>query len=87
MAKLKKRLAYLVAALFCISFGFIIGVRYTEQFEETIKAQFSDDVIEVRQGKLAGWAIHSVADVALTEAWEEVTSDIIREVGERLREE
>ena len=58
--------------------GFLVGWRVMEDTEAKFIALFSEDVKEVRQGKLAGAAVAMSGNETLSEAWEEVCSDIIR---------
>lgn len=78
---MKKRIMYWVIATAIIfgAGGFVVGIRVINTIEENLLAQFSEDVIEVRQGKMAGAFIALQNDAELTEQWEELCSDIIRD--------
>ena len=72
----------LVAALFGFA-GFLVGWRIMEDTEAKLISLFSEDVVEVRQGKLAGAAVAMSGNETLSEAWEEVCTDIIRYVTDK----
>ena len=82
---MKKRIiGYIVAtALVCGLIGFVVGLRVMGNVEDRLVEMFSEDVVEVRQGKLAGAFIAMSEDEILSEQWEELCSDIIREYGRR----
>ena len=63
--------------------GFLVGWRIMEDTEAKFISLFSEDVVEVRQGKLAGAAVAMSGNETLSEAWEEVCTDIIRYVTEK----
>lgn len=63
--------------------GFVVGLRAMENVEDRLVEIFSEDVVEVRQGKLAGAFIAMAEDEALSEQWEELCSDILRDLGRR----
>jgi len=70
-----------VALIFGIS-GFFIGTKVMNDTEEKVLAMFSEDVKEVRQGKLAGAMVAISGDEALSEAWEELCSDVLRTIAD-----
>jgi len=70
----------------CLLGGFVIGARSVEDAEQKVEQRlieiFSDDVVEVRQGKIVGACIAVQNDVVLSEDWEELCSDILMELGD-----
>ena len=69
--------------LVCSLASFIIGVKSIDvaKVEASLYSIFADDVVEVRQGRMAGAIIAASDNESLSESWEELTSDIIREFG------
>lgn len=72
----------LVSALIFGVTGFASGIAVMNNTEEKIMALFSEDVKEVRQGKLTGAFIAMQDDEVLSEVWEELCSDILRDISE-----
>lgn len=74
---MKKKLVAWAAAIALVFglVGFVVGIR----IEGDLLAEFSEDVVEVRQGKLAGAFIAMQDNEELSEQWEELCSDILRE--------
>jgi len=66
--------------------GYTLGVIHTQQLEQTIRDCFSDEVVPVRQGKLAGAVIYSTGNATMIEAWEELCTDILREFSEYVKD-
>ena len=70
--------AILITALVFASGGYVQGFKKAENLERALREQFTDN-IPANQGQLAGWVISHTGNETLIEAWEELTSDIIRE--------
>jgi len=79
----KRFIILIVVALVFGSGGFVAGLRVMNDTEAKLLASFSDDVKEVRQGKLAGAMVAMADNATLSEVWEEICSDVIRTVGEQ----
>lgn len=82
---MKKRLITLliiVALVFGLG-GFLVGIRTMNNIEDQLLSMFSEDVVEVRQGKLAGAFIAMADNESLSEGWEEVCTDVIRYIVEQ----
>ena len=75
-----------LSCVLCLLGGFVIGVRSAEDAEHKVEYRlieiFSDDVVEVRQGKIVGACIAAQDDALLSEEWEELCSDMLRELGD-----
>lgn len=77
---MEKRLIWVLIAVAFVfgSAGLVVGAKMMDDTEVKLIALFSEDVKEVRQGKLAGAMVAMADNKTLSEAWEEVCSDVIR---------
>lgn len=77
---------YIIVGILLIVFGLLgyySGLHAIDetQLELSLYSVFGDDVKEARQGRMAGAVIALTDNESLSEAWEELCSDIINDYG------
>lgn len=79
---MKNKIIILVLIVFVAFIFFISGFRYGFNVSnDAITSLLLEDKTEIRQGKLAGAMISLTENETLSEQWEELCSDIIRNVS------
>ena len=82
MSKKKVVLLSIAIALLFGFGGFMGGVRTTQTIENKLTSMFSEDVKEVRQGKVVGSLIAAQNDPKLSDEWENICDCILDQLSE-----